>query len=507
MENLWRSLNSKLAMEKLYRAGRLLTLMIFLYSRCISAAMITKMTSLPPLIVLPIPSQAQLQWQQREVIMFLHFGMNTFTDREWGSGAEDPRLFNPSSLNASQWVSVAKQLGISLVILTAKHHDGFCLWPSAYTDHSVSKSPWKRGKGDVVGELAKAAQKQGIELGMYLSPWDEHDPTYGNTLLYSQYYMGQLRELLTGYGHVSEIWFDGAKGKNAPDMKYMFKTWFAMAHQLQPSINIFSDAGPDVRWVGNENAACGSTCWSLFNTSHARIGVGANPELLNSGDPHGVNWVPPECDVSIRPGWFWHEHEQPKKPEELLAHYYTSVGRNCVLLLNVPPNSSGLISTEDINVLATFKQMRDAIFGSELASKSTTRILASSYRGPPFHPLSIIDGRRDTFWAAAQGHKHGAITLTFAHPLIFNVVELKEPIELGQRVAKYVVKVKENGRWKLFTSGTTIGYRKLDRNCTVNATHVELVIQKSRGEPLLSTFALYHDSISSRLSSCSSSSV
>ncbi|MCO5580438.1 hypothetical protein L7F22_034304 [Adiantum nelumboides] len=463
-------------------------------------------TSLPPLPILPIPSLPQLQWQRRKMIMFFHFGMNTFTDSEWGSGHEDPRLFNPSSLDTKQWVSVAKAAGVSLVILTAKHHDGFCLWPSMYTNHSVRYSPWRNGRGDVIAELAAATRQEGIDLGLYLSPWDRHDHRYGNTLLYNEYYMAQLHELLTRYGEISEVWFDGAKGADAPKMRYMFKRWFAVAHQLQPGINIFSDAGPDVRWVGDEKGFCAPTCWSLFNASHAQIGSGANPKLLNSGDPHGMNWVPPECDVSIRAGWFWHKHERPKSPLTLLDLYYNSVGRNCVLLLNVPPNSSGLLSPGDIHTLLTFKQMRNAIFASNLASNSTVHIHASSQRlGQPFHPFNLIDGRPDTFWAAAQGHTHATITITFKHPITFNVVELQEPIELGQRVAKYLVRVWENSDWQLFSSGTTIGFRKLDRNCTVKASQVQLVIRKSRAEPLISGFALYRDLVSKPSSFCSSS--
>lgn len=464
---------------------------------------------LPPLPVLPIPSAAQLEWQRREMIMFFHFGMNTFTNSEWGTGQEDPRVFNPgSSLDANQWVSVAKQAGASLVILTAKHHDGFCLWPSAYTRYTVRNAPWKSGHGDIVAELSTATHNHGIQLGLYLSPWDRHDPKFGRTLLYNEFYIAQLHELLTRYGEIAEVWFDGAKGKNAPAMKYMFKRWFGVAHQLQRSINIFSDAGPDVRWVGDEQGSCGATCWSLFNASHARIGVGSNPQLLNSGDPNGVNWVPAECDVSIRPGWFWHKHEHPKTAVELLSLYYKSAGRNCVLLLNVPPNSSGLLSPEDIDTLLSFKRMRDAIFSFNLASNLTTsNIHASSSRGPLFHPRNILTtvtgGHPSTFWAAAPEKSHSTITLTLKHPTKFNVVELQEPIEFGQRVAKYKVRVKtSDNRWTLFSSGTTIGYRKLDFGCMVEASQVQLVIVKSRAEPLLSNLSLYLDMFSKPLSSC-----
>lgn len=439
------------------------------------------------------------------MIMFFHFGINTFTNSEWGSGHEDPHLFNPSSLNTRQWVRVAKAAGASLVILTAKHHDGFCLWPSSFTGYSVKSSLWKHGHGDVVAELSKAAQEEGIDLGLYLSPWDRHDRRYGKTQLYNQYYMAQLRELLTRYGAISEVWFDGAKGTGAPKMSYMFQRWFALAHQLQPNINIFSDAGPNVRWVGDENGSCGLTCWSMMNASHAKIGLGANLQLLNTGDSHGVDWVPPECDVSIRPGWFWHEDQRPKTPQQLLELYYNSVGRNCVLLLNVPPNTSGLLSSQDIKALVAFTQIRDSIFGSNLVSNSTAHIRASSFRGPPFKPLNILNLRPDTYWAPAQGHIHSSIMLTLKHPTMFNVVGLKEPIGFGQRVAKYRVKVKVKNKWRMFSSGTTIGYQKLDRGCIVRASHVQLVIEKARAEPLISSLSLYLDLFSPPLPPCFSS--
>ncbi|MFS7958610.1 putative alpha-L-fucosidase [Helianthus anomalus] len=226
----------------------------------------------PPLPILPLPSYSQLKWQQREIIFFHHFGVNTFTDSEWGTGKESPKIFNPKGLNTTQWVDVAVQMGVSLSILTAKHHDGFCLWPSKYTDHSVIGSPLQDGHGDVVKDFADAARAGGVDIGLYLSPWDRHDYRYGKTIAYNEYYMGQLQELLNKYGSVSEIWFDGAKGPNAPNMTYFFSDWFAMVGELQSTINIFSDAGPGVRWVGNEKGFAGTTCWSTINKTALSIG-------------------------------------------------------------------------------------------------------------------------------------------------------------------------------------------------------------------------------------------
>ncbi|KAJ6417765.1 hypothetical protein OIU84_001194 [Salix udensis] len=298
-----------------------------------------EVTTPPPLPVLPLPSFSQLKWQERELIMFLHFGVNTFTDSEWGTGHENPAVFNPAGLNANQWVNVAAEAG-----------------------------PWKNGRGDVVQELVKAAGAQGgIDVGLYLSPWDRHDRRYGHDLQYNEYYLAQLQELLHKYGKVREIWFDGAKGSNVPNMSYYFSDWFSMVKELQSSINIFSDAGPDVRWVGNEMGFAGSTCWSTINRTSLSIGNGSIVNYLNAGDPKGTDWLPAECDVSIRKGWFWHKSESPKRLSTLLDIYYKSVGRNCVLLFNVPPNSTGLISENDVQRLREFRAAIDTIFSTNLA--------------------------------------------------------------------------------------------------------------------------------------------
>uniref|UniRef100_A0A803M0N6 alpha-L-fucosidase n=1 Tax=Chenopodium quinoa TaxID=63459 RepID=A0A803M0N6_CHEQI len=301
-----------------------LLLLIHLFGFIIPTTSLQKPAIPPPLPILPLPSYSQLKWQQREIIMFFHFGVNTFTDSEWGTGHESPAVFNPTRLNPDQWFRVAAEAGISLAILTAKHHDGFCLWPSKYTDHSVAQSPWKQGHGDVVQEFVTAAKAHGIDAGLYLSPWDRHDKRYGNEKAYNEYYLAQLQELLTRYGGIKEIWFDGAKGSNAPNMSYYFWDWFAMVKELQSSINIFSDAGPDVRWVGNEKGFAGNTCWSTIKRTWLSIGNASIVDYLSTGDSEGTDWLPPECDVSIRPGWFWHKSEEPKKLSELLEIYYNS---------------------------------------------------------------------------------------------------------------------------------------------------------------------------------------
>ena len=242
----------------------------------------------PPMPLLPLPEKKQLTWQHNEMAMFVHFGVNTFTDREWGNGQEDPDVFHPTDLSTDQWARVAKETGFKTIILTAKHHDGFCLWPSAYTDHSVESTDWRDGEGDVVGALAESCRKAGLELGLYLSPWDRHEPTYGQQTAYNEFYMGQLRELLTSYGPLREVWFDGAKGSDAPDMEYRFDTYWAMVHQMQPGAVIFSDKGPGVRWVGNEHGSAGSVCWGMMDPSGIEVG-GADRQYLNQGDPQGTH--------------------------------------------------------------------------------------------------------------------------------------------------------------------------------------------------------------------------
>ncbi|OUZ99475.1 Glycoside hydrolase [Macleaya cordata] len=453
-------------------------------------------TTTPPLPILPLPSATQLKWQQRELIMFLHFGVNTFTDSEWGTGQEDPSIFNPTGLNAHQWMDVAANSGFSLVILTAKHHDGFCLWPSKYTDHSVTCSPWKDGNGDVVQEFVDAAKIRGIDIGLYLSPWDRHDKRYGHEVEYNEYYLAQLQELLTRYGSVQEIWFDGAKGSNAPSMSYYFQDWFSIVKELQGSINIFSDAGPDVRWVGDENGYAGSTCWSTINRTSLRIGEGSIVSYLNTGDPKGTDWVPPECDVSIRPGWFWHKSQKPKPLSQLLNIYYNSVGRNCVLLLNVPPNTTGLISETDNRRLGEFRKAIDTIFSINLAEGNT--IKASSQRGgrktAEFGPENVLDDdhlwsywtpeddSKDGHWIEITGNEKG---------LEFNVIRIQEAIGLGQRIKKHEIYI--DG--KQLVKGTTIGYKRLHRleGGVVHARRVRILIKESRGPPLISSVGLHFD--------------
>lgn len=451
----------------------------------------------PPLPILPIPSAPQLRWQRGEMAMFLHFGMNTFTDSEWGSGEADPWLFNPTqSLDARQWVSVAKEAGFSHIILTAKHHDGFCLWPSAYTNYSVSSSPWKNGTGDVVQDVAEAAREVGIGLGIYLSPWDRHESSYGRTLGYNEYYLALLRELLTNYGTIEEVWLDGAKGTDAKSMEYYFDEWFSVIRQLQPEAVIFSDAGPDARWVGDEGGVAGSTCWSMFNSSDVTIGDTVE-QYSRQGDPYGINWVPPECDVSIRSGWFWHKNEQPKTLNSLLEIFYESVGRNCMLLLNVPPNSTGLLADEDVHVLRQFKDILTSIFSINLAGNAV--VTASSVRGSSsqFGPSQIFSDDVFTYWAPEEGQTTWYLLIDLRDVVSFNVLCIKEAIQLGQRVSQYHLDILKDGSWHTVVNGTTIGYKRLERFELTRSQFLKLTIDQAQVEPLIAYFGLYMDNVSS----------
>ncbi|GLJ25934.1 hypothetical protein SUGI_0497180 [Cryptomeria japonica] len=450
----------------------------------------------PPLPVLPVPTASQLKWQQREMIMFIHFGINTFTNSERGTGKENPELFNPNGLDANQWAKVANEAGFSLVILTAKHHDGFCLWPSAYTNQSVKSSLWKDGKGDVVKDLSEAVRAQGLDLGVYLSPWDRFEPFYGNEVQYNEFYLGQLQELLTGYGPISEVWIDRFKGDNTT-MIYHFSNWFAIAKELQIYANVFSDAGPDIRWVGNENGTAGLTSWSTINGSSYNFGQGIKG-YLNTGDPSGMDWKPPECDVSIRKGWFWHSDQEPKSLSQLLDIYYTSVGRNCVLLLNVPPNTTGLISGEDVERLIEFNKATKTIFSVDLAAAAF--VTASSVRGIAFNPSNVLNNDLWAYWAPRDvgcSEKPHWIELNVKEAVEFNVVRIQETIVLGQRVMEYGIYVSgvDENKMMLVSNGTTIGYKRLHRlEKPVKAIRVLLVILKYKGSvPIISSFGLHFD--------------
>ncbi|MEZ4700474.1 MAG: alpha-L-fucosidase [Rhodothermales bacterium] len=447
----------------------------------------------PPEPVLPIPTARQLEWQEGGLRMFVHFGVNTFTDREWGDGTESPDLFQPAAFNARQWARVARETGFSTIILTAKHHDGFALWDSRYTLHDVASSSWLQGRGDVVGALSEAVRAEGLSMGLYLSPWDQHEPSYGDEAGYNAFYVAQLRELLTQYGPLKEVWFDGAKGENAKDMNYHFDAFWATVRQLQPAAVMFSDAGPDVRWIGNERGHAGETNWSTFDRSKVSIGALGIEKYLNEGDENGPDWVGGECDVSIRRGWFYHPDQEPKSVAELMDIFYKSAGRNCVLLLNIPPNRDGLLDEKDVRRLQEFKAARDAVFATDLAAGATAT--ASNVRGgdDAFAPAQLFDRSQETFWATDDAVREASVEIVLPGARTFNVIRLQEPIHLGQRIGAYRVEAEVGGRWTTLVEGTTIGYQKLDRIEATTSSRLRVTVLDARGCPLLAGFGLYLD--------------
>jgi alpha-L-fucosidase len=442
------------------------------------------------------PSPQQLAWQKLEFIGFIHYTVNAFTDREWGDGTEDEAIFNPTRLDVHQWVRTCKDAGMKMVILTAKHHDGFCLWPSKYTEHSIKNSPYKNGKGDIVGELAQACRQAGLKLGLYLSPWDRHEPTYGDTEAYNRFYKNQLRELLSNYGTISEVWFDGAKGPNAKNMEYDWAGYYTIVRELQPDAVIFN--GPDIRWVGNERGYARQSEWSVVNSNGSLFGiVNCTQKDLGSlkalGDGERLVWYPAETDVSIRPGWFYHASQdgKVKSVKTLLDIYFDSVGCNSVLLLNVPPDKRGLMHENDVRRLHEFRKALEAIFDENLAEGA--RATASNVRGgnPAFAADKITDGNPETFWTTDDWITSPVVEFDLGKECTFNVAELAEHIEIGQRIVRFVLEVPDGTGWKEFARGTTVGYKRLLRFNPVTASKVRLRILDSRVCPTLSGFGLY----------------
>ncbi|MBC7188123.1 MAG: alpha-L-fucosidase [Calditrichaeota bacterium] len=448
----------------------------------------------PPAPCGPIPSSRQLAWHELEYYAFIHFGMNTFTDREWGDGQENPTLFNPHALDCRQWARVCKEAGMKGIILTAKHHDGFCLWPSRYTEHSVRNSPWRDGHGDVLAELATACRQYGLKMGVYLSPWDRHEPSYGDSPRYNEFYKNQLREVLTGYGELFEVWFDGAcgEGPNGRRQVYDWPRFFAVVRECQPQAVIFSDGGPDVRWVGNERGFADETNWSLLRREEVWPGYPRYHELT-SGHADGTHWVPAEADVSIRPGWFYHpaEDAQVKSVAELLEIYYASVGRNAALLLNVPVDRRGLIARVDSLRLVEFRRALQAEFPEDLARRA--RATASQVRGNHrrFAPQRAIDGDNATYWATDDTITSAWLELDLRKPTVVNRIVLQEYIALGQRVEEFHIEADVDGSWQRVAEGTTIGYKRILRLPDLRARRVRLCISKARACPTIATFALY----------------
>jgi alpha-L-fucosidase len=413
----------------------------------------------------PVPSLAQLEWQRDELALFIHFGVNTFTNREWGDGREDPSVFAPTGLDVRQWVRVARASGFRAVILTAKHHDGFCLWPSRTTEHSVARSPWRDGRGDVVREFVEGCRAEGLKAGLYCSPWDRREPSYGDSPRYNDLYCDQLTELLSEYGALQEVWFDGANGEgpNGRRQEYDWPRYWSLVRRLQPDAVIFSDAGPDIRWIGNERGEAGDPNWSTVNPAavpYPGMSGDAVIHSLQHGDPAGTVWRPGETDVSIRPGWFHHpeEDERVKTEDQLVELYFTSVGRNSKLLLNVPPTRAGMLAEADVARLGGMRRRLTALLQDELV------------------------GRRSLSWRVT-GERTAERVVDFGRTMIVGIADLREDIERGQVVARYVLEGSDGGAWQVLSRGTTIGFRKLDRFGPLAVRRVRLRIEDAVAAP------------------------
>ena len=450
----------------------------------------------------PLPNENQMRWQEMEYYSFLHFSLNTFTDQEWGSGDEDVRLFNPKDLDCRQWARVCKEAGMKGIIMVVKHHCGFCIWPSKYTEFSVKNSPWKDGKGDVVRELADACKEYGLKLGIYLSPWDRNHADYGKPE-YITYFRNQLTELLTNYGPIYEIWFDGANGGSgyyggANETRridrrtyYDWQNTYKLIRKLQPDIVIWNDGGDrgDLRWVGTESGYVGETNWSLLNAT------GDVPEeMLRYGVENGDSWVPGEVNTSIRPGWFYHTYEdnRVKTLPQLMNTYYNSIGRNGTLLLNFPIDTRGLIHENDVKASKDFAAAVKEAFAVNLAEKQ--KVTASNIRGnsKEFGPGMTSDGNKDTYWATDDGVKNASLTIDFGKPTAFNRFMVQEYIRLGQRVKAFTVEALVDGNWKELAKATTIGYKRILRFPGVKAAQVRFTITDSKSCPVISNLGIYN---------------
>ena len=492
-------------MKKNVRLLLAMVLLVLLYA--FSAKILSplpKKAVTAPKPLLPVPTPQQMAWHEMELNAFIHFTTNTFTGLEWGNGDESPAIFNPQQANPQQWVKVLKEAGFKQVILTCKHHDGFCLWPSKYTGHSIKNSPYKNGKGDIVKEVADACHQQGLKFGVYLSPWDRNHADYGKPA-YIEYYRNQLKELFTQYGTVSEMWFDGANGGNgyyggARETRkidgatyYDWPTTLNMIKPLQPGVLFFSDAGPDLRWCGNESGTAGTTNWNNINNDTLYAGKARIERLLNTGSEDGNKWIPAEVDVSIRRGWFYHQQEDSlvKSPEKLFDIYLTSVGRGSTLLLNVPPDQRGLINDNDIKALQGFKTLLDAAFKNNLAKGAA--ISVSNWRGksPNYAAGKLNDNNAATYWATDDDTTAATIEFNFTKPQLVKYIVLQEYIQLGQRVKAFTAEAWINNEWKQVASATTIGYKRILKIEPITTGKVRINIKSAKACLVLSNIAIY----------------
>jgi alpha-L-fucosidase len=458
----------------------------------------------PPEPLAVIPTKAQLEWHRMEMNAFVHFSINTFTNKEWGYGDESPALFNPDSLDTDQWLNIFKETGFKMVILTCKHHDGFCLWPSQHTKHSVAASPVKT---DIVKAVSESASRYGLKFGIYLSPWDRNHPEYGRDA-YINYYRMQLRELFAAYSEkqpVFEMWFDGANGgdgyyggaREKRQIKgstyYDWPTTIRLVQTMQPEILFFSDAGPGVRWVGNERGEAGETNWNTITADTLFAGKGGIEKLLNSGSEDGTKWIPAETDVSIRPGWFYHPEEDSlvKSPERLFEIYLSSVGRGSTLLLNIPPDRHGKIHRNDIASLKGFRKILDETFKNNLADQA--KIKANFVRGnhKKFDTENLTDSNPETYWATDDGDTTAYLEVRWDNPQQLGYVVLEEPIQIGQRIKSFNIEAQSEKGWYEITKGTTVGNKRIIKLKGISTTELRINIIDSKKVVALSAVKIY----------------
>lgn len=459
-----------------------------------------------------VPSERQLAWQELEFYAFVHFGMNTFTDSEWGTGSEDPELFNPTNLDARMWARLIKLSGMKAMILTAKHHDGFCLWPSAYTDHTVKYSPWKDGAGDVVKECAEACREYGLKFGIYLSPWDRHDSRYGEGEAYNNFFKNQLTELLTNYGDIFCVWLDGAcgEGANGKKQEYDWDGYYKLIRKLQPDA-VISVTGPDVRWVGNESGVCRKSEWSVVpywysnaeliaaesqndvskppkKISHTTLDIGSRKAIKKC---NRLIWYPAEVNVSLRKGWFYHEREDysVKPLSKLMEIYFNSVGANASFLLNLSPNMEGKFSEKDIETLLSVGAQLEIEFNEDLAASSIitdNRHLDEEHCGQ-----MALTENAGKYWHSGYDPEGAQLVLDLGDEYDIDKVVLSEHIRTGQQIEEFSLYIQLDGKWKRVAKETVIGHKRICRFREARIRYVKLVIEKARCFATIEKFEAY----------------
>lgn len=439
----------------------------------------------------PLPTRQQLAWQNQEFYLFTHFGPNTFTDLEWGEGTETEDIFNPTDFDAEQWCRIAKKAGAAGIIITAKHHDGFCLWPSKYSTHTVRQSKWKNGKGDVLKDLSQACRKFGLKFGVYISPWDRNHPKYG-TDAYNDVFVGMMEEIFSNYGPIWELWWDGANGEG-PNGKRQVYDWHRFKEtvtRLSPNTVVFSDVGPQIRWVGNEKGYAGTTNWNTLDTAGFTPGAGApSQDTLNQGNVFGKAWIPAECDVSIRPGWFYHANEDAKvkTPEQLFDLYLKSVGRGANLLLNVPPDRRGLIHPADSASLVGFRKLREESFAHNLSANAKGE---QHYKGAVYQNDLLVDGDNENY-VTLPDYREGSLWVKYNNIETINCIVLSEPLEKGQHIRKIRVSLINGTQEMRDLRLTTVGHKRIITFPATEVSAIRLVIQDAKGAPALSEVRTY----------------